>query len=127
MPNAAETERHYTVEEANALLHDLRASLERIREARRIVLRSAVVIRDRAPGNGGGLDGTAHWEALRVLRGEIEGLSTRGIVLRDADTGLVDFPARREGRQVFLCWRPVEPRVGFWHEVDGGFGGRKPL
>jgi hypothetical protein len=127
MPNAPETERYYTADEANALLDGLRASLERIREARRIVLRSAVVIRDRAPGNGGGLDGTAHWESLRVLREEVEGLSAQGIVLRDADTGLIDFPARREGRQVYLCWRPDEHRVGYWHEVDGGFGGRKPL
>jgi hypothetical protein len=127
MPNAPETARYYTTEEANALLDDLRASLERIREARRIVLRSAVVIRDRAPGNGGGLDGTAHWESLRVLREEVEGLSAQGIVLRDADTGLLDFPARREGRQVYLCWRPDEAEVGYWHEVDSGFSGRKPL
>jgi hypothetical protein len=127
MPNASETERYYTVDQANALLEDLRVSVERIREARRIVLRSAVVIRDRAPGNGGGLDGTAHWESLRILREEIEGLSSRGIVLRDADTGLIDFPALREGRQIYLCWRPEEDRVGYWHEVDGGFGGRKPL
>jgi hypothetical protein len=127
MPNASETERYYTVDEANTLLEGLKATLGRIREARRIVLRSAVVIRDRAPGDGGGLDGTAHWEALRVLRQEVEGLSARGIVLRDADTGLIDFPARREGRRVYLCWRPEEDQIGYWHEVDSGFPGRKPL
>jgi hypothetical protein len=119
--------RYYTVDEANATLEGLRASLERIREARRTVLRSAERIRAHTSANGGGLDGTAHWEALRVLREEVEGLTARNIVLRDADTGLIDFPARREGRLVYLCWRPDEDRVSHWHEVDAGFGGRRPL
>jgi hypothetical protein len=119
--------RFYTVEEANAGLDELRETLTRIREARRTVLASAERITRRAPSNGGGLDGTAHWEALRVLRQDVESLSARGIVLRDAETGLVDFPARREGRLVYLCWRPDEDRVAHWHEVDTGFGGRRPL
>jgi hypothetical protein len=119
--------RHYTVEEANALLEELRPALERIREARRTVLRSAERIGRSVPANGGGIDGTAHWEALRVLRQGVEDLGARSLILRDADTGLIDFPARREGRLVYLCWRPDEDRVGHWHEVDAGFGGRRPL
>jgi hypothetical protein len=119
--------RYYTVDEANATLEGLREALTRIRDARRTVLRSAERITRRAQANGGGIDGTAHWEALRVLRSEMESLSARGIVLRDAETGLVDFPARREGRLVYLCWRPDEDRVSHWHEVDTGFGGRRPL
>lgn len=122
-----EEERYYTVEEANACLEEIRPSLHRIQEARRTVLRSAERIGRRAPANGGGIDGTAHWEALRVLREEVEGLGVRAIVLRDADTGLIDFPALREGRLVYLCWRPDEERVAHWHEVDAGFGGRRPL
>jgi hypothetical protein len=120
-------ERFYSVDEANRSLDELRGILVRIRDARRTVLRSAERIRTHAPANGGGIDGSAHWEALRVLREEIEGLGARNIVLRDADTGLIDFPARREGRLIYLCWRPDEDRVGYWHEVDTGFGGRKPL
>ena len=122
-----EEARHYTVDEANAALPELRISLVRIRDARRTVLRSAGRISRRSPSNGGGIDGTAHWEALRVLREEVEGLAGRGIVLRDAETGLIDFPARREGRLVYLCWRPDEDRVTHWHEVDAGFGGGRPL
>jgi hypothetical protein len=122
-----EDARHYTVDEANACLEDLRASLARIREARRTILRSAQRIAANRPTDGGGIDGTAHWESMRVLREEVEGLAARNIVLRDADTGLIDFPSRREGRPVYLCWRPDEDRIGFWHEVDTGFGGRRPL
>ena len=124
---AEDPKRYFTEEQANGALPELRRSLERIRQARAVVLRSAVRIREHAPADGGGLDGSAHWEALRVLREEIAGLGERGIVLRDADTGLVDFPARREGRLVYLCWRADEDRVGHWHEAGAGFGGRKPL
>jgi hypothetical protein len=120
-------ERSFTVEEANARIEGLRETLVRIRDARATVLRSAVVVRQRASRDGGGLDGTAYLEAMRVLRQEIEGLAAEGIVLRDPDTGLVDFPSRREGRVVYLCWRPEEDRVGYWHELNTGFAGRKPL
>jgi hypothetical protein len=120
-------EQSFTVEEANAWLARLRETLARIREARATILRSAVVVRQRAPRDGGGLDGTVYLEAMRVLRQEIEGLAAEGIILRDAESGLVDFPSRREGRAVYLCWRPDEDQVGYWHERNTGFAGRKPL
>lgn len=121
-------QRYYTVDEANAILDELRESLRRIREARTAVIDSARRIRQRSAADGGGGDATRHWESLRVLREEVEGFAARDIVLRDADRGLIDFPCRREGRLVYLCWRPdEEDRVGYWHEVNTGFTGRKPL
>lgn len=120
-------ERFFTVDEANAQLADLRERLARIREARATILQSATVVRRHARADGGGLDGTAYLEAMRVLRQELEGLAAADIILRDADSGLVDFPSRREGRVVYLCWRPDEERVGYWHEANTGFAGRKPL
>jgi hypothetical protein len=54
-------------------------------------------------------------------------LTSLGVELKDYDTGLVDFPAEREGRPVYLCWRLGESSVQFWHEIDAGFGGRRPL
>ena len=50
-----------------------------------------------------------------------------GITLRDIDTGLIDFPALVSGRQVWLCWRLGEGPVEWWHELDDGFAGRRPL
>jgi hypothetical protein len=117
----------YTVEEANALLPELRSSLARIREARQVVLRGGERIRRSAPLNGGGTVGATYWAALQTLRREVEGLNARGIVLRDPEGGLVDFPARRDGREVFLCWRLDEDRVGYWHGPETGFAGRRPL
>jgi len=49
------------------------------------------------------------------------------ITLRDIDTGLIDFPALVAGRQVWLCWRLGEGPIAWWHELDDGFGGRRPL
>jgi hypothetical protein len=123
----AEEERFFTLEEANAATGQLREVLTRIRDSRAIVVRSARLVHGRAAANGGGEEGAAYWEALRSLRRDLEGLAAEGIILRDADTGLVDFPCRREGRTVYLCWRPDEPEVGFWHEAGAGFGGRRPL
>ena len=120
-------ERFFTVEEANALIPGLRDRLNAIREARRLVLEHAEPVRERAEHNGGGKQGAELYDAMRTLRDGVEKLSEEGIILRDADSGLIDFPSRREGRLVFLCWTPEEDRIGFWHEVDTGFGGRKPL
>jgi hypothetical protein len=54
-------------------------------------------------------------------------LKQLGIELKDYFTGLIDFPCRMDGREVYLCWRLGEPEVGFWHELDAGFGGRQKL
>ena len=117
----------FTVDEANALLPDLRRSLQLIRESRDRVLAGAERIRQTAATNGGGAEGKDYWEALSVLRSEVEAITGLGIVLRDADSGLVDFPSRRDGRDVWLCWRPDEERVGFWHGPESGFSSRRPL
>ena len=50
-----------------------------------------------------------------------------GVTLREIETGLIDFPALVTGRQVWLCWRLGEGNVDWWHELDEGFGGRRPL
>jgi len=120
-------ERLYTVEEAGSMLDDLRERLPRIREARNELLASAERIEGRATGNGGGGEGRGYWKAMRSLRTDVEYLSERSIVLRDPDTGLVDFPAERNGRPIFLCWRLGEGGIGYWHDEDAGFTGRKPL
>ena len=121
------SEREFTVDEANSLLSSLRPALERIREARQVVLSGGERITKTAGLNGGGKHGREYWEALQTLRRDVEALVQQGIVLRDPETGLIDFPARRDGREVFLCWRLGEDHVGYWHGPETGFAGRKPL
>jgi hypothetical protein len=50
-----------------------------------------------------------------------------GVVVKDLETGLLDFPTERDGEVVFLCWRYGEPSVAHWHSLDAGFAGRQPL
>ena len=121
-------ERSYDVAEANAMLPELRERLARIRDARQTILREAEVVKERVVADGGGSHaGRDYWDASATLRTELERLAAENILLRDPETGLVDFPAELDGRRVFLCWRLGEDNVAFWHDVDSGFGGRRPL
>ncbi|HYV02371.1 MAG TPA: DUF2203 domain-containing protein [Actinomycetota bacterium] len=120
-------ERIFTVEEANDLLPWLRDVLPRVREARQVILGGGERIRRTSPLNGGGAFSREYWDALSSLRRDVEQLATKGIILRDADTGLVDFPAQREGNQILLCWRLGEGSVAFWHSPQSGFSGRRAL
>jgi hypothetical protein len=61
------------------------------------------------------------------MQAEVGWLDDRSIVLRDIATGLTDFPALVNGRQVWLCWRLGETSIDWWHELDTGFSGRRPL
>lgn len=79
------------------------------------------------PGNGGGAPGRAVSEAFLELRSALEELQAMEVVLRDLERGLVDFPALREDREVYLCWEEGEEAVGFWHELEAGHAGRRPL
>jgi hypothetical protein len=125
----------FTLAEANAALPALAARIDRLRalrdqargtrerldvvwgrlEAGELVL-SAIGDQQRA------LDAAV--EEFRRIAGEIEDL---GIVLRDLDMGLVDFPSQIRGVPIFLCWRIGEPEVAFWHGESEGYAGRKPV
>jgi hypothetical protein len=120
-------ERRFTLEEANALLPDLRATIEAMRAARDVVMRTSEHVRGRVAGNGGGSESNEHSDAIALLKRETERLSREGIILRDIESGLIDFPAERDGQHMFLCWQYGEDAVGFWHPLDTGFGSRKPL
>lgn len=121
-------ERIYTVEEADELLPDLCRRLGKIRKARQVMLRHARLVKELVATDGGGANGgREYWEASGALKEEIERLAAEDIVLRDPETGLVDFLGELEGRRVWLCWRLGEERVGFYHELDTGFASRRPL
>lgn len=122
-------ERHFSREEANALLPRLEEMLLRLRSSKDELTDAEAheALSEAAATNGGGEIGRQVGVAfleVRQLLGAIEG---SGIVLRDIDRGLVDFPAVIDGREVYLCWELGEEDVGFWHHLDSGYGGREPL
>jgi hypothetical protein len=120
-------ERRFTREQANAELAGLRERLPRLRDARREVIRSSERITEAVATDGGGVAGSDWFEAQRILKAEVIYLAERGILLRDPETGLVDFPGEVDGRQVFLCWRLGEDEVAWYHGQHAGFSSRKPL
>jgi hypothetical protein len=123
-------ERHFTVEEANALLARVEPMLRSLREARDRLTDTEAheALAGAAPGNGGGDPGRDVGEAFLEVRGALLELQELGIVVRDIDRGLIDFPAIREGREVYLCWELDEPpQIAYWHDLEAGYGGRQPL
>lgn len=66
-------------------------------------------------------------ETFTQLQGTLQEIAANGCLLKDLDIGLVDFPCLMDDREIYLCWKLGEPKIGFWHAVEEGFGGRKPL
>jgi hypothetical protein len=125
----SEHARHYTVEQANAALDWVNERLERLRAAR-VQLSdedARAALGEAAPANGGGAPGRVVSEAFLELQRALGELQAMDVVLRDLERGLVDFPALRDGREVYLCWEAGEDEIEFWHDTDAGYGGRRPL
>jgi hypothetical protein len=129
--------RYFTADEANEALAVVRPLAEEMVERRRALaeLQSRhAAFTEKIAGNGGDFDPGE----LRDLEEELgEGatavarcvarINEVGAFVKDLDEGLVDFPAQRDGEEVLLCWRVGEDEVAFWHGVEEGFSGRKPL
>lgn len=124
-----EPERLYTVAHANQLLPALVQVLQSlVLELGQATDSDALRrVREAEGHNGGGAAASAMLRAGHRVEREMEFLSEHGIQLRDPQTGLVDFPAQRDGVPIFLCWRLGEPAIEFWHRRDQGFVDRQRL
>ncbi len=123
----ADLGRLFTVPEANAELVDLRERLPRLREARHALIDASERITDAVAADGGGVAGSDWFRMQQTLKADVTNLAERGILLRDPEAGLVDFPGEVEGRRVFFCWRLGEGEVAWYHESQSGYSSRKPL
>jgi len=121
--------RHYTLEEANAALGWVQETLTSLRSAREGLsdAEAREALAEAGPQNGGGDAGRVVSEAFLRLRDSLAHLQEAEVVLRDLDRGLVDFPAIRDDREVYLCWLEGEDEIAFWHDLEAGFAGREPL
>ena len=88
----------------------------------------------RIGGNGGDLNPSDLREAAAAIEQEakaladcIERVNAAGVQIKSLEEGLLDFPARRGDEDVLLCWKLGEEEIGYWHGLDEGFAGRKPL
>jgi hypothetical protein len=127
----------FTPAEANSALSEVRPVAERlvaVRERMRELERSQGELATAIGGNGGGYAASDLSAAESELSGLadaaiacVEKLEELGVTVKDLDLGLLDFPARLDGRVVELCWHVGEEAVAFWHEVGEGYAGRKPI
>ena len=131
------THRHFTIEEAQALVSWLRETFEAMApllEQDGQLREQIEALLHRTQHNGGGnVDSqlaqarSASQETTSRIEQGIRGIQERGILVKNVEQGLVDFPSLRDAREVYLCWRTGETEVRFWHEVDSGFAGRQLL
>ena len=117
----------YTLDRANDRIPDLEEMLTLLR-AQRDELRDLKATFDAAASGDEGRRLRLRMQGLvDQMQATVARIDGWGITLRDIDTGLIDFPALVSGRQVWLCWRLGEGPVEWWHELDDGFAGRRPL
>jgi len=130
-------EKHFTLQEANDLLPRLAPILRQLIAVRHSMAEKhgkMEELRAHVRGNGATAEGRLfarlkdELDAIAAeLRHGIEEIQGFGCVIKDLEIGLIDFPAIRLGEEVYLCWKLGEDRVAFWHGVQEGFAGRRPV
>jgi hypothetical protein len=121
---------YFTVEEANAALAMLKPLVAEILHIRQNVLgRQPEVwpVIEKSAGNGGSKAASLLALDFERLDKMVHQIQDMGVILKDINSGLLDFPAWRNNHEVYLCWKFGEANVAFWHEIDAGFAGRQPL
>ena len=129
--------RTFTPEEANAALVELRPIVERMVQHRRNLIAAQKLQAElvtRIAGNGGDMMPSDLREAAETIQREAvsiakcaEHINAVGAEIKSLEEGLLDFPAKRGDEDVLLCWKLGENEIQYWHGVDEGFAGRKPL
>ena len=129
--------RTFTPEEANAALVELRPIVERMVQHRRNLTAAQVQQAElitRIAGNGGDMVPSDLHDLAETIQREAgaisecaERINAAGAEVKSLEEGLLDFPAKRGDEVVLLCWKLGEDEIRYWHRVDEGFGGRKPL
>ena len=123
-------EKYFTAEEANSLVPELLEVVPLIQEFSRRLLRNYPDVaraREKAKLDGGSRDGVSYLRVALQLNRLSNQLTSKGCVIKGLEQGLVDFPAIRDGKEIFLCWKNPEQSITHWHHLDTGFAGRQKL
>ena len=129
--------RHFTPEEANAELEEVRPLVQQLvasRQEHALAVERQEELERKIRGNGGGIppaelaSATAEVDGLaRRLAQLVDEIASHGAQVKDLDDGLIDFPALLHGETVLLCWQLGEDEIAWWHRVEDGLAGRRPL
>jgi hypothetical protein len=130
--------RFFTLLEAEGLLPQIQRYLKRLSDARdrhQHADREITAVHHRIALSGGMIpprNQLLEWKmqkeaAARTLKETVEAIQETGCQLKDLDMGLVDFPTLYRGREVYLCWKLGEPDIAYWHAIEDGYRGRRPI
>lgn len=121
--------KHYTRDEANALLPQIRQWLERVERLRQTLDKCEKRVGGLMSGGNdvGGESVNLHVRTLAEINEVLTEFQWREIQIKDLERGLIDFPAIVGGKEAFLCWEKDEEQVEFWHDLDTGYAGREKL
>lgn len=120
----------FTLQEANETLNIIRPLMDEVQAIRRRILEkqpetwSAI---EKSVGNGGNRILSGMVQDFERLDALVHRILDTGVQIKDINSGLLDFSARKDGREVYLCWQYGEVEIAYWHEVDAGFAGRQPI
>ena len=123
-------DRIFSVAEANALIPELEQLWGSIKRGKQILIETKDEV-EKASANadlgGGTVSGVQYIKGLQDINGSLHAIQDLGILVKDVEIGLCDFPYMLNDQMVFLCWKCGEKEVQWWHEIDSGFSSRKPL
>jgi hypothetical protein len=125
-----EYERTFTVSEANHLIPQLHTRFTSIQQAKAILVQTKQEIQKasaQAQYGGGSSVGHLYISGLQQVSTNLQAIHELGVLVKDVDIGLCDFPHFRDGRVVYLCWKLGEDEVRWWHETTTGYKDRCPL
>src|SRR6185295_12717832 len=111
-------------------LPELEDHLAAVKHGKALLIRTKEEIRKasaNAAFGGGSAAGPHYIHALEQINEHLQAVQELGVLVKEVDTGLCDFPCMLEGRIVYLCWKLGEPEVQWWHEIHDGFGGRQRI
>ena len=126
----SEAPRYFTLEEACATLDIIRPLVAEIMAIRQSILSrepEVWTVVAKAAGNGGNKVASQVAQEFGQLDQAVRAILATGVLLKDVNAGLVDFPTLRGGHEVYLCWKYGEDQIRYWHDIDSGFAGRQPL
>jgi hypothetical protein len=120
----------FTLQQANETLKIIRPLMDETQAIRQRILEKQPETWDaieKSVGNGGNRTLSRMVKDFERLDELVHRILDTGVQIKDINTGLLDFSALKDGREVYLCWRYGEGEIAFWHEVDAGFAGRQSI
>jgi len=122
--------RYFTLPEANEVLNLIRPLMDEVQAIRVKILKNqpeAWPAIEKSAGNGGNRALSNMVQDFEKFDALIHRIQDTDVLIKDINLGLLDFPALKDGREVYLCWQYGEEDIAFWHEIETGYAGRQPI